>query len=90
MLRGTYVFFPLKKKVFHAFDLSFLKTLLVSVHLKDGVVDTVELSSKIHDFWFPEIENFAVWRYVAFANGVLRITPGTELQKDYNPTERNW
>ena len=52
----------------------------------------VLLSSVIHEHWFSDsVDNsYVVWRYLAFANGVIRVAPATGLQKPYNPITRDW
>lgn len=46
----------------------------------------------MHTVWFDDTvhESIPVWRYLAFYNGVIRVTPGTSLVKAYNPVARDW
>ena len=51
---------------------------------------TVDLSSVVNDVWVHDLTDFAVWRYVAFANGVFRFFPGTSLDKQFDPVQTHW
>lgn len=38
----------------------------------------------------PDMVSHAVWRYIATPNGVVRIFPGVQLNRFYDPRIRSW
>ena len=62
--------------------------------VQDGVKESISITGRIHEQWFEGVSvttiAYAVWRYIALSNGVLRLTPGTTLDKTYDPTIRTW
>ena len=34
----------------------------------------------------PELQKQILWTYIGTASGVLRMYPGVQVQKDYDPT----
>ena len=58
--------------------------------LQDYVVDGVKITSKIVEIWRDLSAPHAVWRYLATESGIIRIFPGIELNKFYDPRLRSW
>ena len=61
---------------------------------QDGVIQEIHLSAKAHDVWFNDKKwedyPYLIWRYIATASGVLRVTPAITLSKGYDPAQRTW
>ena len=60
------------------------------------MVDDVHVTSDLASEWRsggllgPEVVSHAVWRYIATRNGVVRVFPGVQLNKYYDPRQRAW
>ena len=60
--------------------------------LKEAVVEHAQLTSILDDYWAtPNIQaTYAIWRYMGTETGIMRINPGTDVVKKYDPTQRSW
>ena len=68
----------------------------VHFYLQPGVIDDIYLTSQIALEWTfsgllsPDIVRQAVWHYIGTATGVVRIFPGVQESKYYDPRARPW
>ena len=61
------------------------------VVMQPGVLEGVQITSQIVDMWLgTEPPPHAVWRYLATESGIIRIFPGIEFNKFYDPRLRPW
>ncbi|XP_048845318.1 VWFA and cache domain-containing protein 1-like isoform X2 [Brienomyrus brachyistius] len=69
--------------------------LIANPGLKSSVRNEVMATSHITDEWMTQMEMsslncYIVRRYVATPSGVLRIYPGSLMDKSFDPTRRQW
>ncbi|XP_023650562.1 VWFA and cache domain-containing protein 1 isoform X2 [Paramormyrops kingsleyae] len=69
--------------------------LIANPGLKSSVRNEVMATSHITDEWMTQMEMsslncYIVRRYIATPNGVLRIFPGSLMDKAFDPTRRQW
>ncbi|KAL4635019.1 VWFA and cache domain-containing protein 1 [Arapaima gigas] len=69
--------------------------LIANPGLKSSVRNEVMATSHITDEWMTQMEMsslncYIVRRYIATPNGVLRIYPGSLMDKAFDPTRRQW
>ncbi|XP_071952059.1 VWFA and cache domain-containing protein 1-like [Antedon mediterranea] len=71
-------------------------TMLISnPGIKLTIKNDVSATKSIDMFWMNQIHNselndYIVRRYLVTLSGVLRMYPGTLLDKDYEPSQRSW
>ncbi|VTJ57934.1 Hypothetical predicted protein [Marmota monax] len=69
--------------------------LIANPGLKFSVRNEVMATSHVTDEWMTQMEmsslnTYIVRRYIATPNGVLRIYPGSLMDKAFDPTRRQW
>ncbi|XP_078074535.1 VWFA and cache domain-containing protein 1 isoform X2 [Mustelus asterias] len=69
--------------------------LIANPGLKSSVRNEVMATSHVTDEWMSQMEisilnSYIVRRYIATPNGVLRIYPGSLMDKAFDPTRRQW
>ncbi|EHB12295.1 VWFA and cache domain-containing protein 1 [Heterocephalus glaber] len=69
--------------------------LIANPGLKFSVRNEVMATSHVPDEWMAQMEmsslsTYIVRRYIATPNGVLRIYPGSLMDKAFDPTRRQW
>lgn len=69
--------------------------LIANPGLKFSVRNEVMATSHVTDEWMTQMEmsslnSYIVRRYIATPNGVLRIYPGSLMDKAFDPTRRQW
>ncbi|RXM31443.1 hypothetical protein EOD39_7020 [Acipenser ruthenus] len=69
--------------------------LIANPGLKSSVRNEVMATSHVTDEWMTQMEmsglnSYIVRRYIATPNGVLRIYPGSLMDKAFDPTRRQW
>uniref|UniRef100_A0A8C9QZH1 VWFA and cache domain-containing protein 1 n=2 Tax=Scleropages formosus TaxID=113540 RepID=A0A8C9QZH1_SCLFO len=69
--------------------------LIANPGLKSSVRNEVMATSHVTDEWMTQMEMsslncYIVRRYIATPNGVLRIYPGSLMDKAFDPTRRQW
>nr|XP_013807534.1 PREDICTED: VWFA and cache domain-containing protein 1-like [Apteryx mantelli mantelli] len=69
--------------------------LIANPGLKFSVRNEVMATSHVTDEWMTQMEmsrlnSYIVRRYIATPSGVLRIYPGSLMDKAFDPTRRQW
>ncbi|XP_076463028.1 VWFA and cache domain-containing protein 1-like [Babylonia areolata] len=69
--------------------------LITNPGLKESVRNDVGASSRINMEWIrryqtSNLKDFIIRRYIGMPSGVLRMFPGTLLDKSFEPTQRAW
>jgi len=57
---------------------------MATSHVTDEWMTQMEMSS------YEQLNSYIVRRYIATPNGVLRIYPGSLMDKAFDPTRRQW
>lgn len=82
-------------KLFPSFPPVFSPTLFIPLSLQSSVRNEVMATSHVTDEWMTLMEMsslncYIVRRYIATPSGVLRIYPGSLMDKAFDPTRRQW
>ncbi|KAJ8322176.1 hypothetical protein KUTeg_000647 [Tegillarca granosa] len=59
---------------------------------KDSVLRSMVVTSNAEPLWKSSQEeaSYVIWRYIATVDGIVRMYPGVEIKKDYDPKLRPW
>ncbi|KAJ8322155.1 hypothetical protein KUTeg_000626 [Tegillarca granosa] len=58
--------------------------------LKRTVRSTVIVTHEVESFWKSKPADYAIWRYIVTKDGVVRVFPGIQLEKEYDHHRRPW